>query len=109
MGISNSIGSNTFDILICLGLPWLIRGSLIANDTINYVHINSGGFGYTIIMLIASLVLFYVSLACNHFVLDKKVGFMALVTYGIFLVISSLMELNVFFPGVNLPSCPTDL
>lgn len=28
MGISNSIGSNTFDILLCLGLPWLIKASL---------------------------------------------------------------------------------
>lgn len=25
MGISNSIGSNTFDILLCLGLPWLVK------------------------------------------------------------------------------------
>lgn len=25
LGISNSIGSNTFDILLCLGLPWLIK------------------------------------------------------------------------------------
>lgn len=25
MGISNSIGSNTFDILLCLGLPWFIK------------------------------------------------------------------------------------
>ena len=25
MAVSNSIGSNTFDILICLGLPWLIK------------------------------------------------------------------------------------
>lgn len=25
MGISNSIASNTFDILLCLGLPWLIK------------------------------------------------------------------------------------
>lgn len=25
MAVSNSIGSNTFDVLMCLGLPWLIR------------------------------------------------------------------------------------
>lgn len=25
MGISNSIGSNTFDVLLCLGIPWLIK------------------------------------------------------------------------------------
>ena len=27
MGISNSIGSNTFDILLCLGLPWFIKAA----------------------------------------------------------------------------------
>lgn len=25
MGISNSIGSSTFDILLCLGLPWFVK------------------------------------------------------------------------------------
>jgi Ca2+/Na+ antiporter len=25
MAVSNSIGSNTFDILVCLGLPWIIK------------------------------------------------------------------------------------
>lgn len=25
MGISSSISSNTFDILLCLGLPWLLK------------------------------------------------------------------------------------
>lgn len=29
MGISNSLGSNTFNILLCLGFPWLIK-TLIA-------------------------------------------------------------------------------
>lgn len=29
MGISNSIGSNTFDILLCLGLPWFIKTLIV--------------------------------------------------------------------------------
>lgn len=29
MGISNSIGSNTFDILLCLGLPWFIKAAFM--------------------------------------------------------------------------------
>lgn len=29
MGISNSIGSNIFDILLCLGLPWMIKTLLV--------------------------------------------------------------------------------
>lgn len=42
MGISNSIGSNTFDILLCLGLPWLIK-TLIAptNSGQPWVRVNS--------------------------------------------------------------------
>lgn len=27
MGISNSLGSNTFDILLCLGIPWLVKAA----------------------------------------------------------------------------------
>lgn len=36
MGISNSIGSNTFDILLCLGLPWLIKAALTPAEPGNY-------------------------------------------------------------------------
>lgn len=31
MGISNSIGSNTFDILLCLGFPWFIKAYFLPN------------------------------------------------------------------------------
>lgn len=31
MGISNSIGSNTFDILLCLGLPWFVKSYFLPN------------------------------------------------------------------------------
>jgi len=107
MGISNSIGSNTFDILICLGLPWLIRGALIAQNEVNYVQINSGGLEWSTILLMVSLFLLYTLLACNGFMLDRKVGFVALSMYAAFLVISSLFELNVFYQ-VNLPTCESN-
>ncbi|CAG7833519.1 unnamed protein product [Allacma fusca] len=105
MALSNSIGSNTFDILMCLGLPWLIRASIIAdNKEINFIQINSTGLEYSTIMLITSLGVLYAILALNKFVLDKKVGFLSLFLYGVFLVMASLFELNVFFK-VNLPTC----
>ena len=106
MALSNSIGSNTFDILMCLGLPWLIRASMIANDSTNhnFIQINSTGLEYSTIMLITSLAVLYTILAMNKFVLDKRVGFTALALYGCFLVMASLFELNVFFP-VNMPPC----
>lgn len=31
MGISNSIGSNTFDILLCLGFPWFVKAYFLPN------------------------------------------------------------------------------
>jgi hypothetical protein len=86
---------------MCLGLPWLIRASIVASDaeSVNYIKINSLGLEYSAMMLITSLAVLYLILACNSFVLDRKVGFIS-----IFLVMASLFELNVFFT-VNLPTC----
>lgn len=106
MSMGNSIGSNTFDILICLGIPWLIRGCIIAEEPVNYIKINSGGLEYSVVALLISLLLLYVILACNRFYLDRKVGFVALLLYLAFTVIACMFELNVFFT-VNLPTCDT--
>ena len=27
MAVSNTVGSNTFDVLLCLGVPWLIKAA----------------------------------------------------------------------------------
>jgi solute carrier family 24 (sodium/potassium/calcium exchanger), member 4 len=29
MAVSNAVGSNVFDILVCLGLPWFIQTAII--------------------------------------------------------------------------------
>ncbi|CAG5080932.1 Similar to SLC24A5: Sodium/potassium/calcium exchanger 5 (Homo sapiens) [Cotesia congregata] len=105
MGISNSIGSNVFDILLCLGLPWFIKAAFVPkNPGLHYVQINSEGLVYSSISLFSTLILLYVAFACNKFRLDRKVGFTCLFMYACFLVIASLTELNVFFQ-VNLPTC----
>lgn len=98
-------GSNTFDVLMCLGLPWLIRGSMLIGDKYeDYIQINSHGLEYSTMMLISSLAVLYAILAFNKFVLDRKVGFLSLLLYFSFLIFASLFELNVFFV-VNLPTC----
>ncbi|XP_023715511.1 sodium/potassium/calcium exchanger 4 isoform X2 [Cryptotermes secundus] len=105
MGISNSIGSNTFDILLCLGLPWLIKCTFLpATEGNHYVQINSGGMGYSAILLFSSLLVLYLTFLFNDFKLDKKVGTIFLVVYVVFLIMAALLELNTFFP-VNLPVC----
>jgi Ca2+/Na+ antiporter len=74
MGLSNSIGSNTFDLLICLGLPWLIQTLLLGESETAWVQINSSGLEYSILLLVTSLVVFYALIATNGWVLDARVG-----------------------------------
>ncbi|XP_054272982.1 sodium/potassium/calcium exchanger 4 isoform X2 [Macrosteles quadrilineatus] len=105
MGISNSLGSNTFDILLCLGLPWLIKASFLPTSAgHHFVRINSRGLEYSAISLLSTLLLLYCAFAINRFKLDRKVGYACLMMYGLFLVLATLIELNVFFT-VNLPTC----
>ncbi|KAL1498365.1 hypothetical protein ABEB36_009176 [Hypothenemus hampei] len=105
MGISNSIGSNTFDILLCLGLPWFIKATFMPTVASRpWVRINSAGIEYSAISLLSSLLMLYVVFAVNKFRLDKRVGVICLLMYAIFLILASLIELNVFFT-VNLPTC----
>lgn len=105
MGISNSIGSNVFDVLLCLGLPWFIKASFFPKIAgTSYVQINSEGIVYSSISLFSTLILLYTAFAINKFRLDRKVGIACLAMYGCFLLLASLTELNVFFP-VNLPTC----
>lgn len=105
MGISNSIGSNTFDILLCLGLPWLIKCSFLpAVKGQHHIQINSGGIGYSAICLFSTLFLLYATFLFNDFKLDHKVGASFLFIYAVFLIMAALIELNTFFP-VNLPVC----
>ncbi|XP_063709583.1 sodium/potassium/calcium exchanger 4-like [Culicoides brevitarsis] len=105
MGISNSIGSNTFDVLLCLGIPWLVKSlafPAVADQL--WVVINSTGLTYSTISLMSTLIGLYVALACNGFHLDKKTGVTCAVMYVMFLIFASLVEMNVFFP-VNVPTC----
>ncbi|KAL1116893.1 hypothetical protein AAG570_005362 [Ranatra chinensis] len=105
MGISNSLGSNTFDILLCLGLPWLIKASFIPTSPgHHYVGINSRGLEYSAISLLSTLLMLYTAFAANKFKLDRKVGHTCLIMYLLFLILATLIELNVFFT-VNLPTC----
>lgn len=107
MGISSSIGSNTFDILLCLGLPWLIKSAFLpVEPDVHAVIINSQGLEYNTLMLLTTLVLLYGAFVLNGFILDRKIGFLTLAMYVSFLVLATMVELNVF-GVVNLPNCPS--
>ena len=45
MAVSNAIGSNVFDILVCLGLPWFIDTALVNPGST--VRVKSKGMDFT--------------------------------------------------------------
>ncbi|XP_038145075.1 sodium/potassium/calcium exchanger 3-like isoform X2 [Cyprinodon tularosa] len=88
MAVSNSIGSNIFDILLGLGFPWALRTLLVDHGSV--VFINNKGLVYSVVLLLASVFLTVMSVHLNHWRLDRRLGLGLLFLYAIFLLCSIL-------------------
>ncbi|XP_062262842.1 sodium/potassium/calcium exchanger 3-like [Platichthys flesus] len=88
MAVSNSIGSNIFDILLGLGFPWALRTLVVENGS--SVYINNKGLVYSVVLLLASVFLTVTSVHLNHWKLDRRLGVGLLFLYAIFLLCSIL-------------------
>ncbi|KAK3554230.1 hypothetical protein QTP70_020195 [Hemibagrus guttatus] len=102
MAVSNSIGSNIFDILVGLGLPWALK--TLAIEYGSTINLNSKGLIFSVGLLLASVFLTVLGVHLNKWTLDKRLGFACLLMYAVFLCFSILIEFNVFI-FVNLPTC----
>ncbi|KAL1417519.1 hypothetical protein MTO96_000616 [Rhipicephalus appendiculatus] len=101
MAFSNLIGSNIFDILFCLGLPWLVKTLC---NTGGRLRINSGALTYTTLTLLGTTVLMLVTLCAARWRLNWRVGLVCLGLYVVFLTLACCYELNYFGP-FNPPTC----
>nr|XP_020657897.1 sodium/potassium/calcium exchanger 4 isoform X1 [Pogona vitticeps] len=102
MAVSNTIGSNVFDILVGLGVPWGLQTMVVNYGSV--VKINSKGLVYSVALLLGSVALTVGGIHINKWKLDKKLGIYVLLLYAIFLCFSILIEFNVF-TFVNFPMC----
>ncbi|XP_036986150.1 sodium/potassium/calcium exchanger 4 isoform X2 [Artibeus jamaicensis] len=105
MAVSNTIGSNVFDILVGLGIPWGLQTMVISYGST--VKINSRGLVYSVVLLLGSVALTVLGIHLNKWKLDRKLGIYVLVLYAVFLCFSIMIEFNVF-TFVNLPMCQED-
>nr|CAD7452889.1 unnamed protein product [Timema tahoe] len=105
MAVSNAVGSNVFDILVCLGLPWFIQTALIKPGS--HVNVFSKGLTYSTLSLLSTVLFLVVATHLNGWKLDKKYGLILMGWYLFFITFASLYELNVF-GDMNPIECATE-
>ena len=129
MAVSNAIGSNVFDILVCLGLPWFLQTAVVEpgsqvkirsrgerqksrksdNNTHNITHgFRLAGLNYSTFSLFSTIIFLIVASHFNGWRLDRKFGIILLIWYFIFMIFAALYELNVF-GRYNPPECVIDV
>eukprot|EP00938_MAST-03A_sp_MAST-3A-sp1_P000548 g548.t1 len=86
MAVSSSIGSNIFDILIGLPLPWLSYGiyrSITEGET--YVDVVADTLFVSVLVLVAMVFIVVLCIHLNSWRMTNKLGFMMFGLYLIFL------------------------
>ena len=100
MAGSNTVGSNTFDVLLCLGVPGLIKAAVWNAP----IEISSRELFVSCFFIMGSVAIAFFVLYLNGWVLNNKVGCIFIVIYFNFLGTSVSMEILVF-GRFRLPMC----
>jgi sodium/potassium/calcium exchanger 5 len=93
MAVSNAIGSNVFDILLGLGLPWMLSGLIF--PTSGGVPVDAEALMPLSIILIGTLGAVYVVALLSGFRLTKCVGLIFFSFYFIFVAYDLLHEFDM--------------
>ena len=101
MAISNIIGSNIFEVFVCLGLLWFIK-SLFFTDVI----ISSEGLTFTSVVLLLTVAFIVIAIHINGWKLSVGLGVICMGVYIVFIVFAILRELGIL-GDIELPTyCP---
>merc|ERR1712188_168071 len=90
MAVSSSVGSNIFDILVGLPIPWILYSAVNGGTS---VYIGSDGLLRSLIILIVMLVLVIASVHCQGWKLTKVLGGIMFAFYVAFLIQAVVLEL----------------
>lgn len=89
MAVSNAIGSNVFDILLGLGIPWLF------GNFQKPLEIDTQGIAIYTIILFVVLLVFLVTMILTKFMLHKWVGYMLFAMYLAFIAFALVFDNTV--------------
>mmetsp|Transcript_15269 Transcript_15269/g.41832 ORF Transcript_15269/g.41832 Transcript_15269/m.41832 type:complete len:578 (-) Transcript_15269:208-1941(-) len=77
MAVANAVGSNTFDILLGLGLPWFLKGAITQKP----VEVPTKSLQEAVVILACCLCFYLVAITTNGWKLTKRLGFCLLGLY----------------------------
>lgn len=95
MSISNALGANTLDILLCLGLPWFIKSLMPISMNGGPVHMETNNLFFNCICMIISVIILNIAAAANGFKMFKTFGLICLVGHIAILTVFIINGLNV--------------
>ncbi|XP_060867695.1 sodium/potassium/calcium exchanger 1-like isoform X2 [Metopolophium dirhodum] len=95
MSISSALGSNTMDILLCLGLPWFVKCSLPTSMNGGPVTLQTDTLFFNCMCMIASVVVLNVAAAISGYKMHKPFGVMCLVAQMVVIAALIINGLNV--------------
>jgi len=96
MAVSSSIGSNVFDILIGLPVPWFIYTSVVC--PLCYVPVYSDGLTIMILTLFIMVALTIAIIVLSGWKLSMNLAFCMIVLYFAFVIQSLLLEYDIILP-----------
>ena len=102
MAVANAVRSNIFDILLCLGLPWLVKTTAV--NLGGRILIESGSIKYSALFLFATVLAVIFLLMLSKWYLNKCTGLAFLILYVAITSVVTVLGLN-FFGDLNLPAC----
>merc|ERR1712167_358206 len=88
MALSSSIGSNIFDILVGLPLPWICFNLIMGEN----VEVRAESLGLSIVILIFMLICVVTLVMCSGWKITKTLGYSMFLLYGEHLVDSLMWQ-----------------
>lgn len=95
MAVSSSIGSNIFDVLIGLPLPWLVY-ALVNDITPGFVGVAAPTLTISLVILFGMIALVITLVHCSGWKMTKKLGYGMFVLYILFVLQDLARTYDIF-------------
>lgn len=92
MAVSSSIGSNIFDVLVGLPLPWLLNSAARGGAP---QIVTSESLLFSLFLLFLMLILVIASIALFGWKMSRTLGYTMFALYFVFVLLTLLVEYNV--------------